>query len=171
MGQDELIKVMEQYTAQLLAKAFSILHHHQDAEDAMQNTYLKAWHCRETIRSEANCLAWLNRIVYHECMDILRKRKRQPLCMPDEQLSSVESWQYDWDYCFEKWLLDEHVRSLPVKLLITFYMYYIHGYEIKEVANKLRIPEGTVKSRLYQARMLLKSMYSPAVAQRNAPPC
>ncbi|MEG0504888.1 MAG: sigma factor [Raoultibacter sp.] len=56
------------------------------AEDVLQNAYLKAWLHSDSLRIEANYLAWLNRIVYTECMSYLRSRKRQPLCMVDELL-------------------------------------------------------------------------------------
>lgn len=160
MDGTKLNKAMERQYQALLSKAFFILGSEQDAEDVLQNAYLKAWLHRDSLRMEANDLAWLNRIVYNECMSCLRCRKRQPLCMSDEQLQSFPAQHHNTEHCLDEMSLEVLFNALSEKQRYTFYLRYALGYGIAETARKANITEGTVKSQMYYARQKLKSIYS-----------
>lgn len=162
MGQEQLIQMMEKEYHPLLCKAIHLLHHRQDAEDALQSAYLKAWLRRDSLREEKYCLAWLNRIVYNECMNILRSQKRQPFLLYDEQLKTLPSLQNDATGCLEKMALDSMFSQLPRNWRkLMFYRYFV-GCNIAETAWKMQLPEGTVKSQLFQTRRLLKKQLNQA---------
>ncbi len=156
MGQEQLIQVMEQEYQPLLCKAIHLLHHRQDAEDALQSAYLKAWLRRDSLRVGDYCHAWLKRIVYNECIDILRSRKRQPFLLYDEQLNTIPSSQNDVTSCLERMALDSMFSQIPLNWRhIMFYRYFV-GCDVAETAWKMQLPEGTVKSQLFYTRRLLR---------------
>lgn len=124
-----------------------------DAEDAMQEALLRAWNKRQTLRDEALFATWLTRILINECKTLLRKRRRitpvgewPVLAVPpeDEQAASVRSALF---------AMPEHYR-LPLVLNL------LEGYTLKEIAGLLRLPLGTVKSRIARGKKMLEQEVS-----------
>ena len=121
----------------------------QDREDAVQEAILKAWRMREALRHDEYFETWLIRILINECHNLQRAGRRM---VPVEQIPEPKpgdrSGQAE-DLKEAIWALDEKLRT-PVVL------HYIEGYGTKEVAQILRLPHGTVCSRLKRARTALK---------------
>lgn len=124
-----------------------------DAEDAMQEALLRAWSKRNTLRDEALFATWLTRILINECKTLLRKRKRitpvdawPALAAPpeDEQAAAVRRALFT---------LPEHYR-LPLVLNL------LEGYTMKEIAGMMRLPLGTVKSRVARGKKILEQEVS-----------
>lgn len=160
MEQSKLIEMMEQQYRPLLFKAFTILCNDQDAEDALQNAYLKAWLHSDSLRSELNCLAWLNRIVYHECMISIRCRKRQALPIADEVLQAIPCRSNEIEACLDEFSLIKLFSALSGKQRLAFYLHYAMGYDISSTAREMNIAEGTVKSQMHYARQKLKEQFA-----------
>ncbi|MEG1013562.1 MAG: RNA polymerase sigma factor [Clostridia bacterium] len=155
-----LNEVMEQQYQSLLSKAFSILHNYQDAEDALQNAYLKAWLHIDAFRGEANCLVWLTKIVCNECLSLMRTRKRQPFYLLDEQLWSIPDQRNTVDYCLEELSVHMLLERLSGSQRKVFYLRYDQGYSITSTASQLNLSEGTVKSQMFYARKKIKIILS-----------
>jgi len=118
-----------------------------DRDEAVQECLYKAWKKRHQLRDERHMQTWVIRILINECHNIHRKRKRElPL---DELPERVASAGADVELHDALFSLDETLR-LPILL------HYIEGFSIKEVAQILRWPQGTVKSRLMRGRQKLK---------------
>lgn len=77
MERETLAQIIHIHYQPLLFQAYRVLRHNQDAEDAVQNACLKAWQHGSTLRKDDCVAAWLRQIVYYECIDLLRFRKRQ----------------------------------------------------------------------------------------------
>ena len=73
----DLEQIILQCYAALHRQALAILRHPSDAEDAVQTACLKAWEHYQELHDEKRCGSWLSTIVYHECMTILRRQRRQ----------------------------------------------------------------------------------------------
>lgn len=126
--------------------ASSILAVQADRDDALQNALEKGLRRCDALRDEAKLRAWITRIVVNECKALLRQKKR--IVLTDEfPQQAVE----DMDVA-----LHEAVSSLPDKLRLPF-MLKVEGYQVSEISAILRIPMGTVKHRLYQARQVLRT--------------
>lgn len=160
MQQNELDRIMDRQYQSLLSKAAYLLHSYQDAEDALQNAYMKAWLKSGSLRSEASCLAWLNQIVYNECMSVLRFRKRQPLFLSEEQIQVMQSQQCEDELILDKHFLSFLLVALSEKQRHAFYTHYILGYDIANTARQLHLAEGTIKSQLHHARQALKRQFA-----------
>ena len=121
----------------------------QDREDAVQEAIFKAWKMREALRHDEYFETWLIRILINECHNIQRAGRR---ILPVEHVP--EPAQADRsdrlaDLREAIWALDQRMRT-PVVL------HYIEGYSTKEIAQIMRLPQGTVCSRLKRARAALK---------------
>lgn len=153
MEKEEFIELMMGLEADLFHLALSILRKEQDCSDAVQEAVVKAYANRHTLRNSAYFKTWIMRILINECYSLLRRQKRVvPMAedMPDMQADFK-------DYVREEYLdLYQAIDALKQKDRICVLLYYIEGYPVRQIAEILDMPEGTVKSRLRRARMQLK---------------
>ena len=113
----------------------------------MQETALRAWQRRDTLREEKFFTTWVTRILINVCHGMYRRQKRWVLT------EQVEPGQYVPSGDAE---LRMTLETLPEKLRLPLWLFYLEGFSIAELAQTLGVPEGTVKYRLHQARKALK---------------
>lgn len=139
--------------------AKSVLVCEADCEDAVQEAVLKAWEKRFSLRETVYFRTWLIRILLNECFRIRKSRQRFLALEEYTPLPEAEGWggapETAVDYDLQRAILE-----LPVKLRTTLVLYYVEGYSVEETAGLLRIPRGTVKSRLSKGRSLLREKLS-----------
>ena len=145
----------EEFTQRIVAMqdtlyrvSYGILPKACDREDAVQECIRKAWEKREQLRADAYMQTWVIRILIRECYGVARSVKREiPVdTLPMGDISPAGDP-----------MLHDAVLNLPEKLRIPVVLHYMEGYELKEIAAMLRLPQGTVKTRLYKARRQLKA--------------
>lgn len=132
--------------------SMSMLKNEHDAQDAVHDAILTAYQNRNKLRHTEYFGTWLIRILINRCNKMLKMRKRYAdigdtlpdVASRDNPYISVE--------------IGEAIDSLPEKIRLTVILFYVEDCSIKEIKNTLRIPEGTVKSRLSKGRQLLKEM-------------
>ncbi len=146
MNKDKFVNEVLEAETTMYRVAKSILLRDCDAEDAVQDAVLKAYTKRSALRKEQYFKTWLIRILINECY----KRKRaQPAVIPLEEYMRVSSDNNDSE-------LYDAIMRLPQHIRIVIVLHYIEGYSVEETGKILKIPAGTVKSRLYNGRKLLK---------------
>lgn len=118
----------------------------ESCADAVQEALTKAWAKRGTVNPDY-FRAWITRIVINECHNLSRRRKRICPVADPEPPAPVPP---------EGTSLRESLTALPERLRTPLLLHYLEGFSLKGTARILRLPEGTVKSRLYQARKALK---------------
>ena len=118
-----------------------------DREDAIQECIFKALQKRERLRDDRALQSWVIRILINECYAILRRAKRE---RPEETLPEPEPAP---DANPEVFRL---LFSLDTRLRLPMVLYYVEGYSTDEIASMLRIPGGTVRSRLARGRQKIK---------------
>ena len=136
-----------------------------DADDLYQETWLKACSKIDQYDKVSEFEPWITRICVNTYRDQLRKKARSLIFdgfksqeVKDavmENVSAIENQDYSD--------IHDAVRRLPEKLRTTVILYYFQGLNIGETAKALRIPSGTVKSRLSKAKKMLKEMMSDEV--------
>ena len=148
MDKEEFTRAVLEYESTLYRVAKSMLGSEADCADAAQNALLRAWEKQHTLRDTAYFKTWLTRILINECRAILRQRARYaPL---ETEIAEGEVAPEGGGELYEAVMgLDEKYR-LPVVL------HYIEGFKTAEIAAMLRLPEGTVKTRLRRAREILR---------------
>jgi RNA polymerase sigma-70 factor (ECF subfamily) len=174
----EFARLVDLASAPIYRLALKMLGDPQDAEDVLQNTFLKALQSLPEFEGRSNPLTWLYRIAVNEALMQIRRRKPQveidesvadddenvPLpvqltdwcCLPESDLLSAESRQ----------ALDEAIRTLPEKLRVVFLLRDIEGLSIRETAETLGLTETTVKTRLLRARLHLREQLSVYFGER-----
>ena len=157
MDKDEFLQLSLDSEPTLFHVSFSILHNEQDCADAVQETLLKAYENRHKLREIKYFKTWIVRIVINECYSILRKKKRFQAYDDTVQQDNA----YLSNYIKEEYIdLYRAIDRLGEKVKICVILYYLEDYSVAEIAGVLKIPVGTVKSRLNHARRELKGLLS-----------
>ena len=150
MDRDEFTRRILAMRLTLYRVSYGILASESEREDAVQNAVMKAWQKHGQLRDERLLETWLVRILINECYKI--RRKSGFVISFEDYTADIPS-----DVKIDNELRDAVFR-LPIKLRSVIVLYYIEGYSVEETAYMLKLPQGTVKSRLHKARKLLKTM-------------
>lgn len=143
--------------------AFRLLGQEQDAQDAVQEGFFKALRHLDDFDGRSGFRTWLLRIVTNAALDSGRKRKRRPTMRIDEAESGGVEVATQDDPALGlhredlKKTLYAALDRLSPTLRVTFVLFAEAGMSYKEIAATLDIPEGTVMSRIHQARQKLQS--------------
>lgn len=163
-GEQELFELlMRRHNERVYRAARAILHDDAEAEDVMQDAYVRAYEHLREFEGRARFSTWLTRIAVYEALARVRRSKRfdpleshteepsmstTPGSSPEQQTSDVEM----------RALLETAVGSLPDEFRAVFVLRAIEGMSGAEVAECLGIAEDTVKTRLFRARGRLQDM-------------
>ncbi len=136
-----------------------MLRDQEDAEDAVQDTFVKAYKAIRTFEPGRPLLPWLMRICSNCCVDIIRGRRQGQECL-DRHEHAIFDTRADVESGVESKLNIERVREavsrLPERYRRIIEMRHYGHMDVNEIASALNIPEGTIKSWLFRARALLK---------------
>ena len=143
-------QVYDRYSQPLLRTANRMLGRPQEAEDAVQETFLKLYRRISTFRSGARFSTFLFEILNNTCIDALRKRRPQDESAEAERLPAASSHEL-------RYSLAEAIESLPLRMRSCFVLFAVERYSHEETAAILGVDPGTVKANVHRARMKLKA--------------
>lgn len=134
------------------------------AEDAFQETMLKAWTHRSDFRGDCALDTWLTRIAVNVCRDMLRSRSFRFFrhTLSDEVLESVPAPDLPSAEAGQD--VQNAVARLPRKYREVVILFYYEEYTAAEIAEVLHIPRATVDTRLHRARILLKDLLKEEIS-------
>ena len=134
--------------------AFTYVHHKEMAMDMVQNSFVKAIEQIHTLRNPKAMKTWFYRILTNECLQALKKAKRENLVAPADIQDEIYL-----EKAFEPSLeLYEAVRQLPDETQTIIFLHYYEEYTLKEVSQITGYNLNTVKSRLYAGLKKLKTI-------------
>lgn len=160
--------IMRRHNRLLFRAARAILKSDTEAEDALQEAYLKAWRALGSFRSDARLSTWLVRIVVNEAIGRLRRRDAQIIPLdtvmdslePDVQASltgdPVQQPEHIALRAQLRKLVEARIDRLPEAFRTVFMLRAVEEMSVEEVAQALAIPEATVRTRFFRARSLLR---------------
>ena len=166
MNVTELEKCIELYGKDIYAFCRQLTYSQQEAEELYQDTFLKAMELLQKIDAAENPKSYLLSIALrlwknHKKKYACRKRIADMESLSEEKQEIEESSGYSLE---EEIIAREQaaevrraVQQLDDKHRLPVYLHYMEGLPVKEIARVLKIPQGTVKSRLYQARESLRN--------------
>lgn len=164
--EERLMAWMQQHGQAILRTCFVYLGNRQEAEDAMQDTFLKAWRAMDTFDANrgASEKTWLMRIAVNVCHDYHRSRwfRHMDLSRALEDLPARYLWLEPRE---ENLLLD--VMRLPEKQKQVILLYYYQEMTMKEVAEALGVATSTVHHRLKKAEQMLRISLTEGSGHEN----
>jgi RNA polymerase sigma-70 factor (ECF subfamily) len=132
-----------------------ILINETDCEDVVQSAILKAFVKRNSLREVNYFKTWLTRILINECYQLLRSQRQEVSYEDYMSDKSTEQIKHPELYGI--------IKKLDIKHRLPIILCYIEGYSVNETAKILRIPSGTVKSRLSKGRKQIKKLLEEEV--------
>ena len=134
--------------------ALNMLGNRSDAEDAVQEAFLRAYRSRGSFRQDASLWTWMYRILLNTCRDVGRKRNIRGEAPLDEPQMDRPARDVDQPL---RLALKHALDELSPIYREVFVLCEVEGHTHREVAEILDIPEGTSKGRLFEARQRLKA--------------
>ena len=149
-GTDEIRQIVTQYGTTLYRVAFAALRSSADAEDVVQEVFLRLLESRPRWETPEQQKAWLIRVTINLSHDLLRRASRKDLPLEQcPELPQEDSGEADGE-------LLPAVLALPEKYRTVIHLYYYEDYTIREIARILSLPAATVGTRLARARAILR---------------
>lgn len=174
-----LAPLVEKYKRMVYRLAMQITKNHADADDVMQETFIKVYRSIRTFRKDAAFETWLYRIAVNEALNFVKRRERQR----ESTLETASEAEYeaitryraqianDPHVHAEKAELRHHVtaavNNLSLKHRTVVILHEFEGLTHAEIASILNCSEGTVRSRLHYARKKLRTLLKPYVDASN----
>lgn len=147
--------IYDRYEQPLLHTAQRMLRQTQDAEDAVQMTFLKLYRGIKNYRFGSKFSSYLFKILMNVCFDMARKKGKAKVVSIDDYTPSSKQ-EFDL-----KIQLENSIDALPEKMRVCFLLYAVEQFKLKEIAQILDISTGGVKSNIYHAKMKLRGMLNP----------
>ena len=153
-------KLVHQYSEQLYWMIRRMVMSHEDANDLLQNTFLKAWNAFDTFHGDAKESTWLSRIAINECIDFIRRNKQKSLTT-SEDLSVARTLMADpyFDGSEAEALLQEAVASLPEVQRTVFQLRYFEDMKYADISRMLNTSEGALKASYHIAVKKIASFF------------
>ena len=161
----------------LSAFAYRLAQDPDDAADLVQNTYYKAYRSIDSYRPGSNAKAWLFRILRNVFINEYRRRQSQPqtvdydeVLLEGDDAADVPVYLDLRHELFAHLLGDEvtgAINGLPVNFRLVLLLCDVEGFTYEEIARITDVPIGTVRSRLFRARNLLKDRLRPYAQQKG----
>jgi len=176
----EFARLVDAYSGVIYRLGIKMLDDPQDAEDILQETFIKAYRYLSDFDGRSSLSTWLYRIATNEALMLIRKRKNTPLsideqldqdlevekpfqivdwcCLPEKEMMSAEARRY----------MHQAVEQLSPNLRAVFVLRDIEGLSTEETSRALNLSESAVKTRLSRARMRLRELLTAYFSERMA---
>lgn len=145
--------LVRQYSALLYTKVRRIVVSHEDADDVLQNTFVKAWNNLASFRGDSKLSTWLFRIAVNEALDFLRRQKTLPVADSEDLQGVARNLMADeyFDGNEAQALLQAAIAKLPAVQRTVFCMRYYDDMKYSEMSSLLGTSEGGLKASYHLA--------------------
>ena len=175
---NSLSEIVNAYSPNIYSLSLKFMRNKHDAEDVLQETFLKMLNSISKFEGRSTLYSWLYRIATNTALEKLRKKYPEQF---EIELDNVDYHEHSGRKSFELPYFDEKdlqnsdlkielnsaIKKLNAKLRIVFILRDIEGNSVKETAKILNLSEANVKVRLMRARMFLKENLEDYYKQRN----
>ncbi|MDZ7333066.1 MAG: sigma-70 family RNA polymerase sigma factor [candidate division KSB1 bacterium] len=160
-------EILKRYRAPLYNVLFRMVHNKMEAEDLVQEAFIKAFGALSTFNDEYAFSTWLFKIAINNCIDHLRKKRLKTFSLDkpiDAKDGEIRRELPDVTYQPENTLLskektrliEQAIQNLPEKYRVSIILRHTEEKSYEEISQILNIPLGTVKARIFRAREMLK---------------
>ena len=159
---DAFADVIKLYTEPLYWQIRRMVQSHDDADDLLQNTFMKAWQSIENFRGDARLSTWLYKIAINEAITFLaRERKRQSLSLDDQESALAAAIEADTEIDGDALALElrKAIASLPEKQRLVFNMKYFDEMKYEDMSNILGTSVGALKASYHLAVKKIENFF------------
>jgi RNA polymerase sigma-70 factor (ECF subfamily) len=155
------MQLYKQYCDGMLIVALRFMKDTMEAEDIVQEAFIKAFSRLDQYRAEVSFGAWLKRIVVNRCIDVLKSKKQRLVELEEHHLKVVDTKDSD------EWLVDDEItiedvktaiEELPEKYKYVVMLYLIEGYDHSEISEILNITEVASRTQLSRGKQKLQTL-------------
>ena len=147
-------QIVKAYSEQIYWQIRRLVFSHEDANDILQNTFVKAWTNIDYFRGDAKLSTWLYRIAFNECLTFLNKQHaNSPLSIDDADAEMINKLEGDiyFDGESTQLLFQKAIQSLPEKQRIIFNLKYFQEMKYEEISEILGTSTGGLKASYHHA--------------------
>jgi RNA polymerase sigma-70 factor (ECF subfamily) len=149
-------ELVSRYRDAACGVAYHYLGSFEEAQDAAQEAFVRAYLRLRQLRDSAKFGSWLRRITATVCVDLLRRRGDRLLSLEEEGARAVSSVDEDLERLAARMVVREALGRLSERARLAVTLYYINGYSHGEIASFLDAPVSTIRTRLYRAKRKLR---------------
>lgn len=162
--------IFKNYKDKIYRLALSIARNDKDAEDIVQNTFLKITKNLKKFKNKSQISTWIYRIAYNEALMFLRKRQRQfklarYLSREKKTAISGSGIFVNWSKLADEELLGKEIRNkindairqMPIKYRMSILLHKIEGFNLRETSKILGLKENSLKTRMHRGYMFIRS--------------
>lgn len=151
-------ELYNRYSPKMLAVCYRFAHNREDAEDMLQEGFIKIFSQIHTFQNKGAFEGWIRRITVHTCINHLKKNKRFNESVDIIYASNIQVREESVPSIVQAKQVVECIRMLPIGYRTVLNLYAIEGYSHKEIGEMLDIEESTSRSQYTRARQMLEEI-------------
>lgn len=157
-SQKAQIKLYDLHCNAMFAISCRYLKNNEEAKDAMQDGFLKAFLSLENYTDGTNFSSWLKMIIINTCIDALKKKKLETVSIENYplEISNDEDWNFDTK--ISKQQIIEAIEKLDLKYQLVIKLFLIEGYDHQEISEILKIPIKTSRTQLRRGKLVMRNL-------------
>jgi len=151
-------ELYNRYSPKMLAVCYRFAHNREDAEDMLQEGFIKVFSQMHTFLNKGAFEGWIRRIIVHTCINNLKKNKRFNESLDIVHAHGIQVREESVPSIVQAKQIVECIRLLPIGYRTVLNLYAIEGYSHKEIADMLDIEESTSRSQYTRAKQMLEDI-------------
>lgn len=151
-------ELYNKYSSKMLAVCYRFAHNREDAEDMLQEGFIKVFTQFHTFENRGSLEGWIRRIVVHTSINILKKNKRFNESVDIIHATNVQVREESVPAIIQAKQVVECIRMLPIGYKTVLNLYAVEGYSHREIADMLDIQESTSRSQYTRAKAMLEDI-------------
>ncbi|HYJ38488.1 MAG TPA: RNA polymerase sigma factor [Chitinophagaceae bacterium] len=160
-------ELYNRFSPKMLAVCYRFAHNREDAEDMLQEAFIKVFSQIHTFQNKGAFEGWIRRIIVHTCINHLKKNKRFNESVDIINASAIQVREESIPSIVQAKQIVECIRLLPIGYRTVLNLYAIEGYSHKEIAEMLDIEESTSRSQYTRAKQMLEEiLFKKKIIQR-----
>ncbi len=151
-------ELYNKYSSKMLAVCYRYAHNREDAEDMLQEGFIKVFLQIHTFENRGAFEGWIRRIVVHTCINILKKNKKFNESVDIIHATGIQVREESVPAIVQAKQVVECIRLLPIGYRTVLNLYAVEGYSHREISNMLDIEESTSRSQYTRAKAMLEDI-------------
>ncbi len=151
-------ELYDRYSPKMMAVCYRYGHSREDAEDMLQEGFIKVFSMMHTFENRGSLEGWIRRIMVHTCINILKKNKRFNESVDIIHATGVQVREESIPSIIQAKEVIESIRLLPIGYRTVLNLYAIEGFSHKEIAAMLDVEESTSRSQYTRAKAMLEDI-------------